>query len=67
MGLFFANRVVRVKSDESGTDPVAGTGAASSTGDGGQAMDATLNIVAGIAIDSQDNLAITEYNGQYVR
>lgn len=46
---------------------VAGTGTASSTGDGGQATSATLNSPMDLALDSVGNLYVTEYNGNRIR
>ena len=45
----------------------AGTGAASSTGDGGQATAATLNMPNGIACDASGNVYIAEEHGIRVR
>lgn len=39
---------------------VAGTGAANYTGDGGPAINATLSVPVGVAVDAQGNLYITE-------
>lgn len=46
---------------------IVGTGTASSTGDGGPANLATLNLPSGIAIDNNGNMYITEQLGQRVR
>src|SRR5262249_44839710 len=46
---------------------VAGDGSAGHTGDGGQAIKATLNIPEGIAVDSSDNLYISEYGDNQIR
>jgi large repetitive protein len=60
------NRVVEVNT--SGIlNLIAGTGAASSTGNNGLAMQATLNGPAGIAIDAAGNLYIAEAAGNRVR
>ncbi len=60
------NRIRRV--DTSGNiSTFAGTGAASSTGDGGAASSATLNSPEKLALDSSDNIYIGERGGNRVR
>ncbi len=60
------HRIRRV--DTSGNiSTFAGTGAASSTGDGGAASSATLNSPEKLALDSSDNIYIGETNGNRVR
>lgn len=46
---------------------IAGTGAASSTGDGGAATSATLNFPTDIVIDGSGNLYISENSGNRIR
>ncbi len=46
---------------------IAGTGASSFSGDGGQATSATINAPAGIAIDSSNNVYISDYGNHRVR
>lgn len=49
------------------TTVVAGTGVAASTGDGGQALAATLNLPVSIAIDSANNLYVAEEGSGRIR
>ncbi len=46
---------------------IAGTGAASYSGDGGQATAATINTPIGIVIDSSGNVYFSEFNNHRVR
>ena len=46
---------------------VAGTGTASSTGDGGSAASATLNQPVDVTVDSQGNIYIAERSGERIR
>lgn len=46
---------------------VAGTGAASSTGDGGLATAATLYYTYGVAVDRMGNIFVSEYRGNRIR
>jgi hypothetical protein len=46
---------------------IAGTGTASSSGDGGQATSATIKYPAGIAIDSSGNMYISDFGNHRVR
>ncbi len=60
------NRVRRVTS--AGTiSTVAGTGTATSTGDGGQATSATLFAPIGVALDASGNLYVSELGAHKVR
>ena len=74
---FYGNRV-RLVADATGTSfgshvesghiyTVAGTGAASSTGDGGPATSASIDQPIGVAVDSFGNLVVADYLGQRVR
>jgi PKD repeat protein len=60
------NRVRRVTSAGQITT-VAGTGTAGSTGDGGQATSAQLNVPEGVALDANGNLYVAEFAGHRVR
>ena len=61
-----ANRVRKVS--PAGTmSTYAGTGTASSTGDGGAATSATINSPRGITVDQAGNLYLTESSGNRVR
>ena len=54
--------------DPSGTiTTIAGTGDAGSTGDGGPAVDASLNAPAGLTIDPDGNLVIADQGNGLVR
>ncbi len=58
----------RVRSITGGIiNTVAGTGTASSTGDGGPATSATLNGPYGLGLDASNNLYISETHGNRVR
>jgi hypothetical protein len=46
---------------------IAGTGAMGSTGDGGLAIFAQLNVPTGVAVDASGNVYITEQEGHRVR
>jgi hypothetical protein len=62
------NHRVRMVDKETGIiTTIAGTGVAGSTGDGGQAKSAQLNLPSGIAFDSAGNLYIAENGGNRVR
>jgi sugar lactone lactonase YvrE len=74
---FYGNRV-RLVAGATGTSfgrsvvsgdiyTVAGTGAATSTGDGGPATSATIDQPIGVAVDAHGNLVIGDYLGQRVR
>ncbi|HEY2384210.1 MAG TPA: IPT/TIG domain-containing protein [Terriglobia bacterium] len=52
---------------QTGVAPVAGSGAAGFTGDGGQALGATLNGPTDAAVDPQGNLFIADRNNNRVR
>ena len=62
------NNRIRVISAQSGTiSTIAGTGAGTSTGDGGLATNATLNNPYGLSLDGAGNLFVTELQGNRVR
>jgi hypothetical protein len=61
------HRVRRVDATTGAVTVVAGTGTASSTGDGGAASAATLNQPSGVAFDSAGNLYVSERSGDRVR
>src|SRR5262249_55226723 len=61
------NRVVRIDGATSTLRLVAGTGAAASTGDGGPAVQASLNDPRGRAVDAAGNLFVVEFQGNRVR
>lgn len=63
---FSNNRVRRVAPDGTITT-VAGTGAASSTGDGGAATAASLWAPEGLVIDGADNIYVSEFQGNRIR
>jgi outer membrane protein assembly factor BamB len=60
------NRIVRLSLDGRRT-VVAGTGAPRSTGDGGPAARATLNVPSGVAVAGNGTLYVTEFEGRRVR
>ena len=60
--------IVRIISKSTGyISTFAGTGAASSTGDGGPAVDATLNQPAGLYVDPAGRIYISEFLGEEIR
>ena len=61
------NRVVRIDAVTGLLTLVAGNGAASSSGDGGPAVAASLRRPMGIALDSAGNLFISEFLGNRIR
>ena len=61
------NNRVRFISASGGITTVAGNGTAGSTGDGGPAVQATLNAPRGLALDGQGNLYIAEFSGNKIR
>jgi sugar lactone lactonase YvrE len=67
--LFIAgnNRVVRVDAATGILTLVAGNGAASSTGDGGPAALAAINVPFAVALDGAGNLYIAEEGGNRIR
>ena len=61
------NRVREVVNADQDMITAAGTGTASTTGDGGVATNATLHTPAGVAVDGAGNLYISEQAGNVVR
>lgn len=61
------NRVVKIDGTSGILTLVAGNGMAASSGDGGPAMQASLNNPSGLAVDSAGDLFIAEGNGNRVR
>jgi uncharacterized protein (TIGR03437 family) len=61
------NRVREVYASNGTINTIAGNGAASTTGDGGLAVNATLNQPAAVAVDASGNIFIAERSGQVVR
>jgi hypothetical protein len=64
---FGANQVRRVDLGDNIITTFAGTGTASSSGDGGQASSATINGPKGVHGDTLGNVYITEYSAHTVR
>jgi sugar lactone lactonase YvrE len=64
---FGNNRIRRIDAMSGNLSTVAGNGAGSYTGDGGLAINATLNGPAGIAIDAADNLYIADSENNAIR
>ena len=62
-----AYKVRRVDAATGIITTVAGTGGYGSTGDGGPATAAELNLPAGVAVDGDGNLYISEYYGARIR
>jgi large repetitive protein len=60
------NRIRKVDTTQT-MSTIAGTGAASYTGDGGPAVNATLNTPSGIALDGAGNLFIADTGNNLVR
>lgn len=68
--MYFAdsgNHRIREIDTSGNINTIAGTGAATSTGDGGTALTATLNQPVDIAIDGSGNIFIAERSGERVR
>jgi DNA-binding beta-propeller fold protein YncE len=65
-GVFMSNRVDKL-SPEGLLTTVAGTGKAGFSGDGGPALQATIDWAAGIAVDAAGNLFIVDANNHRVR
>ena len=61
------NRVVRVDANTGILTLVAGNGAASSSGDGGPAVQASLSHPMTVALDSAGNLYVSDLGGQRIR
>ncbi|HXB75695.1 MAG TPA: Ig-like domain repeat protein [Candidatus Acidoferrales bacterium] len=61
------NRVVRVDAATGILTLVAGNGAASSSGDGGPAAQASVNRPYGVALDAAGNLFIVEFSSNLIR
>jgi uncharacterized protein (TIGR03437 family) len=61
------NRVREVYISNGTINTIAGNGTASTTGDGGLAVNATLNQPAAVAVDTSGNIFIAERSGQVVR
>jgi len=60
------NRIFRLSSS-GGRTVVAGTGVPGSTGDGGPAARATLNVPSGVAVARDGTLYVSEFEGRRVR
>jgi len=61
------NRVRKVNAVTGIITTIAGTGIASSTGDGNLATGATLNGPSGVVVDKYGNVYVSEFNGHRVR
>ncbi len=61
------NRIREVVAADQDMITVAGNGTASTTGDGGVAVNATIHTPAGVVVDSSGNLYISEQAGNVVR
>jgi len=62
----YNNRVLRVNPDGEAFD-VAGNGTAGYSGDGGPAVDASLNQPTGVAVDAQGNVYIADASNNVIR
>jgi hypothetical protein len=62
-----SNEKVRMGSPAGIISTVAGDGIAASTGDGGPAVQASLNSPGGVAVDGAGNIYISESNGNRIR
>lgn len=63
---FVANQVRKIDTEGIITT-IAGTGEAESTGDGGPAVEASLNGPDGLAVDAEGNVYVTEFLGHRIR
>jgi uncharacterized protein (TIGR03437 family) len=61
------NRVREVYASNGTINTIAGTGAASTTGDYGLAVNATLNQPAAVAVDASGSIYVAERSGQVLR
>ncbi len=61
------NRIREVVNADQDMITVAGTGTATTTGDGGVATNATIHTPAGIAVDSSGNIYVSEQAGNVIR
>ena len=62
-----ARKVVKMRISDSVVTPFAGTGDEGNTGDGFPATDATFNSIGGIAIDSSNNVYISDPSAGVIR
>ena len=62
-----ANRVRKITASTNVVSTICGTGTASSTGDGGLATAATINIASGVCCDSFNNIYIGDSGGNRIR
>jgi RHS repeat-associated protein len=63
----FNNRIRKVAASNQYISTVAGTGTAGYSGNGGAATSAKLNLDAGLAVDAQGNIYISDTNNQVIR
>jgi sugar lactone lactonase YvrE len=67
MAAWHNSRVVKFDPDFETVEFIAGTGGRAFSGDGGPATDAVLDLPAGIRVDDEDNIFITDMANQRVR